>query len=314
MEKEVVIDINGFSKSYEGTSVVHNLSLKILKGEAFGLLGPNGAGKTTILESIVGLRKPSAGSIQVMGCNSHKYPYKIKKMIGVQPQEASLIPTLKVKETLELFSSFYGNPRSTNALLQMMKLVSKKDALVKHLSGGQKQRLLVAVAIISNPKVLFLDEPSSSLDPQARHHLWEAIFELKREGKTIILTTHTMEEAQILCDRVAILDHGRMIALGRPLELIEKFFPIKKIHIRVQGDIDMRSMEKLPEIISVKKEASQGNHYVTLESDQSDITLKRLFSNQLPIQKWSHLRIDQGNLEDVFLALTGRSIREGVVT
>ncbi|QDX95359.1 hypothetical protein C2W64_04626 [Brevibacillus laterosporus] len=303
------IQIATFTKKYGDITSVENVNLQIDKGEIFGILGPNGAGKTTTIECIVGLRKPTSGHIQIFEWDAQKDRTSIKKMIGVQPQEANLLPNVTVMETLTLFSSFYANSLAPKDMISQIGLEDKADTLVKKLSGGQKQRLLVAVALISDPKILFLDEPSSSLDPKARRHLWEAILAYRKKGRTVILTTHSMEEAETLCDRVAIMNQGKMIALGTPDELIDVYCPKKIILFDTEESCDISLLQSFAEIEQASQEVVLNKKRVTVVSTQTDVTVKRLCNGQLNLHNWSNLLIRRGNLEDVFLALTGKSLK-----
>ncbi|MGG1441065.1 ABC transporter ATP-binding protein [Brevibacillus laterosporus] len=303
------IQVSAFTKRYGDITSVKDVNLQICKGEIFGILGPNGAGKTTTIECIVGLRQPTSGRIQIFQWDAKKDSTNIKKIIGVQPQEANLLPNLTVLETLKLFSSFYENSLSPKEIISQIGLEGKADTLVQKLSGGQKQRLLVAVALIANPMILFLDEPSSSLDPKARRHLWESILAFREEGRTVILTTHSMEEAEVLCDRVVIMNQGKTIALGTPDELIEQHCPRKIIQFDTEEICDINLIRSFQEIEEATLEVVSGKKRVALVSIESDITLKRLCKGQLNLHNWSNLSIRRGNLEDVFLALTGQSLK-----
>jgi ABC-2 type transport system ATP-binding protein len=221
------IKIEGLTKKYEDTVAVDNLSLEIKKGELFGLLGPNGAGKTTTISIICGLNKPTSGTAQILGYDIQQDPQKVKEQIGVCIQETAIYPYLNAKENLELFGQLYGmtkkaiKERST-MLLSKMGLAEDAKRVTAKYSGGMKRRLSLALALIHDPQIAFLDEPTVAMDPQSRHAVWDFIKELKAKGKTIILTTHYMEEAEELCDRVGIIDHGKLIALGTPKALIAK--------------------------------------------------------------------------------------------
>ena len=251
--KEISITVKNLTKIYGRETVVDNVSFEVKQGEVFGLLGPNGAGKTTILEMIEALRPIDKGYVILEGCNVKKQPFSIKQIIGVQPQEAGFFEHLNLIELLTMFSGLYGEPSRANQLLTEVQLDKKARSQVKHLSGGQRQRFSVALALVNKPKVLFLDEPTTGLDPQARRHMWELIEGIRQKGITIMLTTHYMEEAERLCDRLAILDAGQIVALDNPQALIDQL-------------LDKGFKKK------VKQQAA--------------------------------------NLEDVFIDLTGRSLRE----
>jgi ABC-2 type transport system ATP-binding protein len=207
-------------KRYGDVVAVDGLSLAIERGECFGLLGPNGAGKTTTIEILEGLLAPDGGEVEVLGLTWRRDEQALRQRLGVQLQETQLAEKLTVEETLRLFRSFYHEGHSVDALLQMVELESKRSSWVGKLSGGQKQRLALACALAGNPELLFLDEPTTGLDPQSRRQLWDLVRRIKHAGGTILITTHYMDEAEILCDRVAVVDHGRVIALGAPHDLI----------------------------------------------------------------------------------------------
>jgi ABC-2 type transport system ATP-binding protein len=211
---------SGLRKAYGDVVAVDDLSLTVARGECFGLLGPNGAGKTTTIEILEGLIAPDAGDVEVLGLHWRTHQRELRQRLGIQLQETQLPDKLTVEETLRLFRSFYDRGRAVDALLQIVELESKRSSRVGKLSGGQKQRLSLACALAGSPDLLFLDEPTTGLDPQSRRQLWETLRSFRSEGGTILLTTHYMDEAESLCDRVAIVDHGRMIALGTPAELI----------------------------------------------------------------------------------------------
>jgi len=217
-----VISVKNLIKKYGSLTAVDDISFEVKKGEVFGLLGENGAGKTTTLEMIEGLRKPTSGSIEVLGCDIRKNLHDIKERIGVQLQSSAYYDYLKLHEILELFASFYQKSRDPNELLKMVELEEKSNQYVRNLSGGQKQRFSIIASLINDPEIIFLDEPTTGLDPIGRRHTWEIISQIKKQGKTIILTTHYMEEAEILCGRVAIMDKGKIVVIDSPENLIKK--------------------------------------------------------------------------------------------
>ncbi len=227
-----IVEVRNLRKRYprpdnrkETFEAVAGVSLDIRQGEIFGLLGPNGAGKTTTLEMIEGLTDPDEGEVRVAGLDVRQEPYKVKQLIGVQLQANEYLDKLSLAELLELFAALYGRKSAPAQLLRRVALVDKLQARPGKLSGGQKQRFSIACALVNDPKVLFLDEPTTGLDPQAKRNLWDLVRELNQGGMTIVLTTHNMEEAEILCDRLAIMDHGRVIAEGSPAALISQFAP-----------------------------------------------------------------------------------------
>src|SRR5580698_7242333 len=219
----VAIQCRDLRKTYDGkVEAVRGLNLEIHAGECFGLLGPNGAGKTTTIEILEGLLKPTSGEVSIFGHNWRDHEREMREWLGISLQETRLSDKLSVRETVELFASFYREPRSSDEVLEQLQLTEKADAWVGKLSGGQRQRLAVATALVCNPKILFLDEPTTGLDPQSRRQLWDIIREFQRKGGTVLLTTHYMDEAERLCDRLAIVDHGQIIAEGSPSDLIER--------------------------------------------------------------------------------------------
>lgn len=299
---ETVVAIEGLQKIYGELEAVRNLSLDIYRGEIFGLLGPNGAGKTTTLEIAVGLRTPTSGRVSVLGCDPQSERASLVRKIGVQPQEASLFPTLKVVETLCLFASFHANPLTVDYTLDLIGLAEKRNSLVKSLSGGQRQRLLLGIAFIADPQLLFLDEPTGPLDPQARRQLWDIIEDFRAQQRTVVMTTHSMEEAEALCDRVAIIDAGQIIALGTPAELVRKHFPIKTLSFDTSGTPDEQSFQQLAGVRSVKIRGGR----VEIVTGSSDNALREVLSRP----DCYNIDARGGSLEDVFLTLTGRNIRE----
>ena len=220
--KKTSILVERLTKTYNQETVVKSISFKVSKGEIFGLLGPNGAGKTTTLEMIEALRPIDEGRVILEGYDVERQPYEVKQIIGVQPQEAGFFEFLNLRELLTMFASLYNQPPQANAILNEVQLLEKANSQVKHLSGGQRQRFSVALALVNQPQVLFLDEPTTGLDPQARRHMWELIEKIHQKGITIVLTTHYMEEAERLCDRLAIMDDGRIVALDKPQALINQ--------------------------------------------------------------------------------------------
>ena len=224
MNEPVAIEVEQLVKRYGSTMAVDGLSFGVRAGEVFGLLGPNGAGKTTTVECIEGLRTPDSGAIHVLGLDVRKELKQLKQRIGIQLQATNLYHKLSVREVIDLFASFYDHPLKTDQVIAWTGLQEKEKTRTKQLSGGQQQRLSVALALVNDPSLLFLDEPTTGLDPQARHAMWELIEQMHAQGKTILMTTHYMEEAERLCDRVAIMDHGKIIALDQPQALVRQYF------------------------------------------------------------------------------------------
>lgn len=312
MENDSIV-VKGFTKKYDKVAVVDHVSFAVAKNEVFGLLGPNGAGKTTIIESIVGLRTPTSGMIRILNEDPLTNKSKILGRMAIQPQEASLFPNLKVRELLELFSSLYEKSKPISEVLELVGLSDKQKVVVKKLSGGQKQRLLIAVSLISDPEVLFLDEPTSSLDPQARRYIWEVIQEMKSRGRSVLLTTHSMEEAESLCDQVAILDHGKIIAQGKPQELVYKHFPKQRLIFEVESIPTQEQLRQLGiEELTVSSTIGKKKEVCVTATPITRQLIDSLVSSEIfGSVEWEKIRIENGTLEDVFIELTGKSIREG---
>ena len=249
-ERTPIIEAHGLYKRYGSLTAVDGVDLVVDTGEIFGILGPNGAGKTTTLEMIEGLRAPDEGTIRVAGFDAVTQSDQVRKIIGVQLQSTALFDYLTAAELIELFAGLYdvdGSPQRVDELLSMVNLESKRDARANQLSGGQQQRLSIALALVNNPKVAFLDEPTTGLDPAARRDMWQTIGSIRDAGTTIILTTHYMEEAEILCDRVAVMDFGRVIACDTPRELIRQLGSLSTINARIEGgDLDPETLAELP--------------------------------------------------------------------
>src|SRR3979490_1803191 len=230
------IECRNLRKTYDGkVEAVRGLNLKIEAGECFGLLGPNGAGKTTTIEILEGLLEPTSGEVTILGRNWKEHSRELREWLGISLQETRLSEKLTVRETVDLFASFYREPRSSEEVLAQLELTEKADSWVGKLSGGQRQRLAVATALVCNPKILFLDEPTTGLDPQSRRQLWDIIRGFQRNGGTVLLTTHYMDEAERLCDRLAIVDHGQIIAEGTPSDLIDRLGGHHVVEFRVNG-------------------------------------------------------------------------------
>lgn len=305
---EVTVLLNNVSKSYGDLKAVDNLSFEARRGEIFGLLGPNGAGKTTTLEMIEGLRKPDSGDIYINGHDVRRELHKVKEVIGVQLQSTSIYNKIKIGEALKLFGGYYKTRRSVDELLKLVALEDKRNTYHMKLSGGQQQRFALALALVNDPKVVFLDEPTTGLDPQARRNLWHIISKMRSEAKTVILTTHYMEEAERLCDRIAIVDHGRKIAEGAPRELVSQMNVESCLEFTANGLA--ASPEELKRLSAVSKVLTKGEQ-VELFSKQPQKTLEQLI--ELARSRGSEIKdlhIRRPTLEDLFLELTGRSLRE----
>jgi len=300
-----IVHVRELHKRYGAVTAVQSVSFDVIRGEIFGILGPNGAGKTTTLEMIEGLRRPDGGTAIVDGVDVKRDPRGVRAKIGVQLQEAGFFDRLTVEETLTLFGAFHRHSAQSGRLIDRMQLGEKRRAWAGSLSGGQRQRLSIAVALVNDPQIMFLDEPTTGLDPQARRNLWDVIAEFRQEGRTVILTTHYMEEAQRLCDRVAIMDHGLIVALDTPRALIREHAPSITIGVTVtQGQA---SFETLPGVRDVKTQDGE----VRLSSTDPLQTVHALMDlNRQGSVHFQQLRVEEGTLEDVFLQLTGRRLRE----
>ncbi|HET6178123.1 MAG TPA: ABC transporter ATP-binding protein [Candidatus Sulfotelmatobacter sp.] len=300
-------------KTYDGkVEAVRGLNLEIQAGECFGLLGPNGAGKTTTIEILEGLLAPTSGQVSILGHTWQQNEREMREWLGISLQETRLSEKLTVRETIELFASFYREPRSSDEVLAQLELTEKADSWVGKLSGGQRQRLAVATALVCNPKILFLDEPTTGLDPQSRRQLWDIIRAFQRDGGTVLLTTHYMDEAERLCDRLAIVDHGQIIAEGSPAELIERLGGHHVVEFSVSGNgaagaKHTETWRNLPTVESVRED----DGLIALNVKQPHLTIPALLD---AIDKQGsvlqHLTTRQASLEDVFVRLTGRHLRE----
>jgi ABC-2 type transport system ATP-binding protein len=307
---ESIIEVKNLKKYYKSVKAVDDVSFDVKKGEIVAILGPNGAGKTTTLEIIEGLRKKDAGEIYYFGKKIENVDSNIKERIGIQLQDTNFFPNLKVLETLKAFSGLYKNRLDVNKILKEFNLEEKKNSKVSKLSGGQLQRLALATAVINDPVLLFLDEPTTGLDPQARRSTWEKISDLRNLGKTIILTTHYMEEAEFLADRIYIFDQGRVIAHGTLKELIHslKMDSIITFEINSNGNFDEIKEELFKDS---NFQVTKNENFYTIETKDVESTLVRIFEDA-KIKKFdiSNIVIRKPNLEDVFLHLTGKSLRD----
>ncbi len=299
-----VIQVQDLVKRFGDVTAVAGVTFDVHHGEVFGILGPNGAGKTTLLELIEGLQKPDAGKTLVMGFDSHAQAQAAKARMGVQLQASSYFQFLKLREILELFGSFYDRSVAPEDLLRLVDLSEKAEAQVKQLSGGQKQRFTIAAALVNSPEVVFLDEPTTRLDPQARHNMWDLVREVHGQGRTIVLTTHYMEEAELLCDRVAIMDGGRIVALDTPRNLVREMPDAYAVTFDTSRPLD------LSDLPGAEVTHAQPNEYRLRTSDALEAVeaIRRLVSQQGC--KLEHLEIRPATLEDVFLSLTGRTIEQ----
>ena len=303
---DIALHCRGLVKRYDRVVAVDGLDLEVQTGECFGLLGPNGAGKTTTVEIFEGLLDADAGSVEVLGQTWGRDGQALRERIGIALQETQFTDKLTVRETITLFRSFYRRGLSTHETLRTVELEEKADVWVRKLSGGQRQRLTVACALVGDPEVLFLDEPTTGLDPQSRRQIWDVISEYRRLGRTVLLTTHYMEEAQRLCDRVAIVDHGRVIAQGTPAELIATLGAEHVIEFEAAAALDVDMLRALPGVAGLRHDG--GAILLTAREVHRTVpALLRALSGQEV--ELTRLVTHHATLEDVFVALTGRHLR-----
>ena len=301
-----VVEVSDLVKSYDDSVVVDHVSFAVAPGEVFGMVGPNGAGKTTTIECVEGLRAPDGGRVRTLGLDPATATRELHERIGIQLQESNLPLRLRVHEALELFASFYRRSVDGARLLDRLDLTGKRDSSFATLSGGQRQRLFIALALVNDPEVVFLDELTTGLDPHARHAMWDLVSSIRDRGKTVFLTTHFMEEAERLCDRVAILDRGRIVALDTPAELIRSLGGPRRLVLSLDGSPDLAAISRLPGVTSARRH----NGSLLVEGEGEALThrlLEHLAGAGIGIRD---LRSESGNLEDVFLALTGREAHE----
>lgn len=291
-----ILQVDNLVKHFNGVQAVNGVSFSIERGSCFGLLGPNGAGKTTTVEMLEGIITPTGGEIRYKGQpTGSAFRYEA----GIMFQETALQEFIRVGETLELFSRFYSHTRSMDELIERCALGDFLERDVRRLSGGQRQRLLLAIALVNDPQIVFLDEPTTGLDPQARRNFWQLVNDIKQEQKTLVLTTHYMEEAYELCDEIAIMDHGKIIAQGSPRALLKKHFDHSVICLPAH---------EVPESLDSDRELKlhRINGQVEILSDDISASIKQLITRQVPL---THLQIRSRTLEDLFLELTGRELR-----
>ena len=301
-----VIQVSGISKTYGTTVAVSDVSFEVSKGEIFGLIGPNGAGKTTTMECVEGVRRPDRGAISILGLDPFRDVYRLQNRIGVQLQQAQLQKRIKVWEAVDLWASLYSNPVDGDRLLEQLGLSNKRNAWFMTLSGGQKQRLFIALALINDPEVVFLDELTTGLDPQSRRAIWELVRGIRDHGKTVFMTTHLMEEAERLCDRVAIIEHGKIIDIGSPGELVGRHCPTRTVVLATDNTLAEEHLHQIPSVDFMTRQDSlftiqgRGDDFVTE-------VIRCLSENHIRV---TDFRTVLPNLEDVFLKLTGQSIRD----
>jgi ABC-2 type transport system ATP-binding protein len=302
-----VIGVTNLVKSYGSVKAVNQISFEVAQGEVFGMLGPNGAGKTTTVEIMEGLRTADSGSATVLGMDVSKATRAVKERIGVQSQSPALFPGLKVREIINFFRSLYKKSVPTSQIIELAALQESKDVLFRNLSGGQQQRLSVALAFVNDPEIIFLDEPTTGLDPQARRAMWEVIETFQHAGKTVVLTTHYMEEAQRLCDRIAIMDYGHIIALDSPQRLIESNIKESAIQFKMKDYPGDQVMASLPDVSKVVRE---GDDIIVYTNNIPSAIAGLLGLASQRSSELSELSVRQATLEDVFLKLTGKRIRD----
>jgi ABC-2 type transport system ATP-binding protein len=307
MDEVTAVSCKRLVKQYGELVAVDGLDLEVHRGECFGLLGPNGAGKTTTVEILEGLVAPSAGDVVLLGKRWATDERWRRERLGISLQETHLPDKLTVKETLELFRSFFSKGRDVKATIDLVALGDKENARYESLSGGRRQRLAVACALVGDPQLLFLDEPTTGLDPQSRRMLWDVVLAFKREGGSVLLTTHYMDEAERLCDRVGVIDHGKMIALGTPAELIRSLGGQEIIEIAHDGALALELLEKLPGVHSARTHAGK----ISLTVEELHVALPALLAHLAAKScTLSSLSTHHATLEDVFVNLTGRQLRE----
>jgi len=300
-----VVRVEGIRKLYGRTVAVDDVSFEVRPGEIFGLIGPNGAGKTTTMECVEGLRSPDHGSIAVLGLDPVRDVYRLQDRIGVQLQEAQLQKRIKVREAVDLWASLYRTSVNPERLLEQLGLVEKQNAWFMTLSGGQKQRLFIALALINDPELVFLDELTTGLDPQARRAIWELVRNIRQRGKTVFMTTHLMDEAERLCDRVAIIDRGRIIDIDSPTALVRRHCPERTVIVTTPQPSADAIFQQLPSVTAVERRddnvsiQGRGDDFVTT-------VVQCLAVHAIPV---TDLRTESPTLEDVFLRVTGHSIR-----
>ena len=298
-----VIEVSGLTKRYGGVAVVDGISFHVEKGETFGLLGPNGAGKTTSVECLEGLRRRDGGEVRILGLDPGNDGHRLHQRIGVQLQETQLQEKLKVREALELYASFYPDPADWRELLGRWGLASKADTTFAKLSGGQKQRLFIALALVGNPEVVFLDELTAGLDPGARRATWGLIRAVRAQGVTVVLVSHFMDEVEELCDRVAILERGRIAALDTPAGLVDRAGGEYRVRFRPMAALDEQPLTALPGVVSVTRRGGQVD--VTGTGDFASAVTAELARRQVLV---ADLRIEGRSLDSAYVALTGRSM------
>jgi len=301
-----VIKVEHLRKVYGKVVAVNDISFEVQEGEIFGMVGPNGAGKTTTIECLESLRNPDTGKISVLGLNPRNNGYTLRERIGIQLQEATLYDRIRVWEALDLFTSFYHHSIDWNSLLETLGMEDKRNSYINKLSGGQKQRLYIALALVNDPELIFLDELTTGLDPQARRMMWKLVQDIRNQGKTVFLTTHYMEEAEQLCNRVAIIDRGNIIALDNPESLIRSLGVDSRIIFSVKEPFEIDHLKKLKRVSRVECSNERVIVYGQGEKLVGEVV------NMLTVDgvHFHDLRTEQPTLDDVFLTLTGHETRD----
>jgi ABC-2 type transport system ATP-binding protein len=303
---DIIVDVRNLVKSYNHKTAVNDVSFTVKQGEIFGVLGPNGAGKTTTLEMIEGIRIPDSGTSILAGLDIRRQKRAVQRLIGVQLQATTLFPELTLLETLRFFSSLYPKAIDPRQLLSDVGLVEKARDHPQNLSGGQRQRLALALALVNDPKVIFLDEPTAGLDPQSRRMLWDIVLRLREQGKTTLITTHYMDEAQILCDRIAIMDGGQIIALDTSAGLINRLGAQATINCRLDGKATSSDIREFPGVTGVRHANERFMVYTTAMQPTLEALLTYAAQSSIPM---TDLQVRTPSLEDVFLDMTGRELR-----
>ena len=306
MKKRNIIEVRDLVKSYSGIPAVNEITFDVREGEIFGMVGPNGAGKTTTIECVEGLRHPDTGVVRVLGMDPGRNGFALREKIGIQLQESALPDRIKVWEAMEMFASFYPKSVDGNDLLEQLGLIEKRKTVFIKLSGGQKQRLFIALALINDPEVVFLDELTTGLDPKARRSIWDLVLGIRDRGKTVFLTTHFMEEAERLCNRVAIMDQAKIVALDTPSNLISSLGSEYRVVFSVQDTLDTARFQKIPAVSRIE----QVDEQVTIFGNEEGLLSGIVNALEKDKIRYRSLRTEQPTLEDVFLKMTGKQMQE----
>lgn len=300
-----IVQVKHLRKVYGDHVAVADVSFDVQPGEIFGIVGPNGAGKTTTVESIMGLRTPDGGRVSVLGMDPQRDHQALVERMGIQLQQAALPDRIKVWEALDLFSSFYAHTVPWEPLLEQWGLSEKRNAAFVNLSGGQKQRLFIALALVNDPEIVFLDELTTGLDPQARRNTWDLVRTIRDQGKTVILVTHFMDEAEALCDRLAIIDQGQVIALDRPGQLIRSLGSEGRVIFAANGNTPVDALQALSSVRYVEQSAG----VFTIHGQGDELAADVVTTLTAAAVSFQNFRTEQADLEDVFITLTGRTLR-----